>query len=143
MVIKIQPPHHFHGSSILQSSSCIFLLKQSTWSQRKTSNPIESHIFWTFLYSYSNSIVYCLKSPSLSPLLIETLMSAHEIFMPRFIICLLNIYQFVNLYQTIYIFSRNSLIIKSAIHEFLGSLHFFSVMSPVPGLSLKQKKSIF
>lgn len=53
--------------------------------------------------------------------------------MPRFIICPLNIYQLVSLYETICIsFSRNSLIIKSAIHEFLlGSLYFFfSFLSP-------------
>lgn len=53
--------------------------------------------------------------------------------MPRFIICPLNIYKLGSLYQTICIsFSKNSLIIKSTIQEFLlGSLYFFfSVLSP-------------
>lgn len=53
--------------------------------------------------------------------------------MPRFIICPLNIYKLGSRYQTICIsFSKNSLIIKYTIHEFLlGSLYFF-LLCPVP-----------
>ena len=55
--------------------------------------------------------------------------------MLRFIICPLNIYQPVNPYQTICIFfSSNSLTIKFAVQEFLGSpCLFLSVLFPEDG----------